>query len=63
MAGLVSYLEEQRTVGKIPQNANITTSNTEQGDIKIESQSGICDASILTQLKNIRRYFDNYGEE
>lgn len=63
MAGLVDQLVELQKKGSVPQNANISTASTENGGIKVESEENICDASISTQLRNIRSYFDSFGEE
>ena len=63
MAGLVDQLVEMQKNGTVAQNVNISTASTEKGDIRVESETNICDASISTQLRNIRSYFDSFGEE
>ena len=63
MAGLVDQLVELQKKGSVAQNVNISTASTEKGDIRVESETNICDASISTQLRNIRSYFDSFGEE
>lgn len=63
MSGLVKYLEEQQKSGIISENAEFNSASSELGDITIESQAGVCDASVALQLKNIRSYFDNYGDD
>jgi len=63
MTQLAEYLENQQKAGAIPQEAKISTSNTESGTIVLESESAIADVSIDTQINNIKGYFDSYGEE
>lgn len=63
MAELVDYLVSQQESGILPQEADFNTASTENGSVMIESQSNVCDASISTQLRNIKSYFDSYGEE
>lgn len=62
MAELVDYLVSQQECGLLPSEADFATASTENGSVRIETQSNVCDASVSTQLRNIKSYFDSYGE-
>lgn len=63
MSGLCEKLREIQLAGSIQKNADFAVNDTSLGGVRLESETKICDASIYTQLSNIKKYFETYGEE
>ena len=63
MTNLVVKLKAAQLDGEIAGNVEFKTDNSDVGTVKIKTPDQVIDASIPTQLANIKRYFETYGDE
>jgi flagellar assembly protein FliH len=63
MSGLISFLNQQQSAGIMQHDVDFVPSDSENGSIILESDSEMLDVSVINQLKNIKTYFDSYGDD
>ena len=63
MSGLISFLNQQQSAGIMQHDVDFVPSDSENGSIILESDSEMLDVSVIHQLKNIKTYFDSYGDD
>ena len=63
LINLVSRLKAAQLDGEIAENVEFKMDNSDVGTVKIKTPDQIIDASIPTQLANIKKYFETYGDE
>lgn len=63
MVNLVTRLKALQLDGEISGNVEFKMDNSDVGTVKIKTPEQVIDASIPTQLANIKRYFETYGDE